>query len=52
MAVSHTARVTLNEPSDQIDLEAWLFGLSDSDYRPAPRAIEAQVCSATSRGAA
>ena len=29
MAISHTARVTLNEPSDEIDLEAWLFGLSD-----------------------
>jgi hypothetical protein len=30
--VSHTARVTVNEPSDEIDLEAWLFGLSDADY--------------------
>lgn len=33
MSISHTAQVTLNEPSDQIDLEAWLFGLSDSDYQ-------------------
>ena len=33
MAISHTAHVTLNKPSEVIDLEAWLFGLSDSDYR-------------------
>ena len=33
MSISHTARVTVNEPSDQIDLEAWLFELSDSDYQ-------------------
>ena len=33
MSISHTAHVTLSEPSDQIDLEAWLFGLSDSDYQ-------------------
>src|SRR5262245_15219095 len=33
MSVSHTAHVTLNGPSDEIDLEAWLFGLSDADYQ-------------------
>ena len=33
MSISHTAHVTLNEPSDEIDLEAWLFGLSDADYQ-------------------
>ena len=33
MSITSTAHVTLNEPSDQIDLEAWLFGLSDSDYQ-------------------
>ena len=33
MPISHTAHVTLNEPSDEIDLEAWLFGLSDADYQ-------------------
>ena len=42
MAISHTARVILNGPSDQIDLEAWLFGLSDSDY---------QACAKGHRGA-
>ena len=42
MAISHTAHVTLNEPSDQIDLDAWLFGLSDSDY---------QACAKGHRGA-
>ena len=30
---SHTAHVTLNQRSDELDLEAWLFGLSDSDYQ-------------------
>src|SRR5262245_51671424 len=33
MPISHTAHVTLNEPSDEIDLKAWLFGLSDGDYQ-------------------
>jgi hypothetical protein len=33
MSISHTAHVTLNEPSAEIDLEAWLFGLSDSAYQ-------------------
>jgi hypothetical protein len=42
MSISHTAHVTLNEPSDQVDLEAWLFGLSDSDY---------QACAKGHRGA-
>jgi hypothetical protein len=33
MSISHTAHVTLSEPSEEIDLEAWLFGLTDSDYQ-------------------
>jgi hypothetical protein len=33
MPFSHTAHVTLDAPSDEIDLEAWLFGLSDADYQ-------------------
>ena len=37
MSISHTAHVTLNEPSDEIDLEAWLFGLSDADYQACAR---------------
>jgi len=35
--ISHTAHVTLNEPSDQIDLESWLFELSDADYQACAR---------------
>ena len=31
MSVSHTAHVRLNEPSEDIDLEARLFRLTDSD---------------------
>ena len=52
MAISHTAHVTLNEPSDQIDLEAWLFGLSDSDYQACAKGHRGAGVSATSRGAA
>lgn len=33
MPISHTAHVILDEPSDEIDLEAWLFRLSDADYQ-------------------
>jgi hypothetical protein len=33
MSISHTAHVTLTEPSEEIDLEAWLFALTDSDYQ-------------------
>lgn len=40
--ISHTAHVTLNASSDEIDLEAWLFGLSDADY---------QACAKGHRGA-
>jgi hypothetical protein len=32
MSISHTCRVPLNEPSEEIDLRAWLFGVSDADY--------------------
>jgi hypothetical protein len=31
--ISHTARVSVAVSSDQIDLEAWLSGLTDADYR-------------------
>lgn len=37
MPISHTANVTVNEPSDQIDLGAWIFGLSDEDYQACAR---------------
>jgi hypothetical protein len=33
MPISHTAKLTLNEPSDEIDLGTWIFGLSDEDYQ-------------------
>jgi hypothetical protein len=33
MSISHTAHLTLDEPGDEIDLEAWLFGLSDAGYQ-------------------
>jgi len=33
MPTSHTARVTLNVAGDEIDLDTWLFGLSDADYQ-------------------
>ena len=42
MVISHTAQVTLDAPSDEIDVEAWLFGLSDLDY---------QACAKGHRGA-
>ena len=42
MPISHSARVTVNAPSDEVDLEAWLFGLSDADY---------QACAKGHRGA-
>ena len=32
MSISHTAHATVNEARDEIDLETWLFGLSDADY--------------------
>jgi len=33
MPISQTAHITLNAPSNEIDLDAWLFGLSDADYQ-------------------
>jgi hypothetical protein len=33
MPISHTAKVSVNEPSDEIDLGDWIFGLSDKDYQ-------------------
>ena len=32
-----TATVTLDVPSADIDLESWLFGLSDQDYQACAR---------------
>lgn len=37
MPISHTAYVTLDEPSAEIDIEAWLFTLSDGDYQACAR---------------
>ena len=37
MSISHIAHVTLSERSEEIDLEAWLFGLTDSDYQACAR---------------
>ena len=31
--ISHTAKLTLNEPSDEIDLGTWIFELADGDYQ-------------------
>jgi hypothetical protein len=33
MSISRTTRVPLDAPGDEVDLEAWLFGLSDGDYQ-------------------
>jgi hypothetical protein len=33
MSISNTAYVSLNEPNDQIDLEAWLFGLTEAPIK-------------------
>jgi len=33
MPISHTAKVATKEPSEEIDLGTWIFGLSDRDYR-------------------
>jgi hypothetical protein len=33
MTRPRTARATLNVPSDEVDLERWLFALSDADYQ-------------------
>ena len=52
MPIRHTAHVTLNQQSDEIDLEAWLFGLSDSDYQACAKGIRELASSPTSRGAA
>jgi hypothetical protein len=32
-AIRHTAHVPLSDSSEEIDLEAWLFALTDSDYQ-------------------
>jgi hypothetical protein len=46
MSVSHTADVALSEPSDQIDLEAWLFGLSDADYQACAKGHQRRLADA------
>ncbi len=33
MPISHTARVVLGAAADEVDLDAWIFGLSDADYQ-------------------
>ena len=52
MVVSHTAQVRLDAPSDEIDVEAWLFGLSDLDYQACAKGHRGAGCSPTSRGGA
>ncbi len=42
MGIARTARAALDVPSDAVDVEAWLFALSDADY---------QACAAGHRGA-
>lgn len=37
MPISHTATVAFSEPTGEIDLAAWLFGLSDVDYQACAR---------------
>jgi hypothetical protein len=41
MPISHTAQVALNTPSNEIDLDAWLFGLSDADYQACAKGHQA-----------
>ena len=42
ISLSHTGHAMLHAPADDVDLEAWLFGLSDADY---------QACATGHRGA-
>ena len=37
MTLRRTAHATLDVPIDDVDLEHWLFGLSDDDYRACAR---------------
>ena len=37
MTLRRTARATLDVPTAQVDLEAWLFGLSDEEYQACAR---------------
>lgn len=37
MTLQRTARATLDMPSDDLDLESWLFGLSDAEYQACAR---------------
>ena len=32
MSITHTTRLSLDAPAGAVDLEAWLFGLSDEEY--------------------
>ncbi|MET0134295.1 MAG: hypothetical protein ABW215_11955 [Kibdelosporangium sp.] len=36
-AMKHTGMVTLNVPADRVDLEDWLFTLSDAEYQACAR---------------
>src|SRR5262245_41161309 len=37
MTLRRTCRVTLDVPSDDTDLESWLFGLTDEEYQACAR---------------
>jgi hypothetical protein len=50
MPISHTARVTLNAPIEEIDLEGWLFGLTDADYRACAKGHQGAGVFADERG--
>ena len=54
MPISQTAHVMLNEPSGEIDVPGWLFGLSDADYQACacPGPTKPLASSWTSRDAA
>jgi hypothetical protein len=49
-ALTRSARVTLGRPSEQIDLEAWLFGLSDADYQATAKGHRGAGVSRNERG--
>jgi len=50
MAVRHTAHAALSASSDEVDLEAWLFGLSDDRYRACARGHHGAGVFADDRG--
>jgi hypothetical protein len=46
MSISHTAHVTLSEPSEEIDLEARLFRLTDSDNQACAKGHQGRLADA------